>query len=360
MGRAEHPQQEPHIDPYLPILPCPPWVWGHHRHPSRATRPLPTSAVLDGQGDDGDAEQQGQGDGDGAEHQLQLAARGQAAQQRPRPLPKPHLGRSRTCHRTARGTEPHCSPYPTAPWCLVQLCDEVGMGAFPAGVPRTPPPSKPVVGTGGPPSCKEGRWPRHTLCCILAASQHVPEDSLGWLGSQPCFCCPLSCRQALAVGEEGARDDARGKMEGPAQTSPPHCQEMHFHPPLAPAPRRPAAWHACSQASAKGGSRLGWACGGCPLTRYPLQLLQQGQVPTQWMHGRPGQPLKPLAVAGPPPGAVPSPRWPQEEQGELLVGSLGAHAGASLYVTMAAVASALLTGATSPQRRGPCCLATIA
>lgn len=102
--------------------------------------PLPTSAVLDGQGDDNDAEHQGQEDGDDAEHQLQLAARGQAAQQRPRPLPKPHLGRSRTCHCTAEGPNltPPASPSPLP--CLAQLHDdvqhdEVGTRASPRGSP---------------------------------------------------------------------------------------------------------------------------------------------------------------------------------------------------------------------------------
>lgn len=76
LGRAEHWEQDPWADLSLPVPPCSLQVWGCHRCPSRAAVPLPTSAVLDGQGDDGDAEQHSQGHGDGAEHQLQLAARG--------------------------------------------------------------------------------------------------------------------------------------------------------------------------------------------------------------------------------------------------------------------------------------------
>lgn len=78
-------------------------------------------------------------------------------------------------------------------------------------------------------------------------------------------------------------------MGGPGQTSPPRCQERHCRPPPAPAPRHPAAWHACSRASAEGGSGLGWGCGGgCPPPRHALQLLRRGLVPNQWVHGGAG------------------------------------------------------------------------
>lgn len=186
-GRAEHPEQEPRADPSLPILPRSPWVGGHHCRPRRDTGTLPTSAVLDGQGDDGDAEQQCQGDGDGAEHQLQLAARGQAAQQRPRPLPKPHLGRSRTRHRTVGGTEPRRSPFPPLllPGAWLGCVTRWGPGHPSAGTQGTSP-GEPAVAAGSPPSRKEGRRPGHNLCRILAASQHIPGDSQGWLGSRPC------------------------------------------------------------------------------------------------------------------------------------------------------------------------------
>jgi len=72
-GWAAHLAQDPRADPSLPILPGAPRVGGHRRRLGGDAGTLPTSAVLDGQGDDGDAEQQGEGDGDGAEHQLQLA-----------------------------------------------------------------------------------------------------------------------------------------------------------------------------------------------------------------------------------------------------------------------------------------------
>lgn len=57
--------------------------------------------------------------------------------------------------------------------------------------------------------------PRHTLCCILAASQHIPEDSQGCLGSLPWSRCPPGCRQAPAEGEGGgAREDGEGEDGG--------------------------------------------------------------------------------------------------------------------------------------------------
>lgn len=140
-------------------------------------------------------------------------------------------------------------------------------------------------------------------------------------------------------------------MEGPGQTSPLRCRERRCRPPQAPAPRHPAAWHACSRASAEGGSRLGRGCGGgCPAAHHPLRLLRRRLVPIQQVHGG-------VRAAPDPPWCTwASPRGcPQ-----LLVGGSGARAGASLRVTMAAVASALPTGAISPRRRGPRCQATIA
>lgn len=133
---------------------------------------LPTSAVLNGQSDDGDAEQQGQGDSDGAEHQLQLAARGQAVQQRPRPLPKPHLGRSRTCHRTMGGRISLPPPsLPAAPQCLAWLHEEVGTRAS-----LSTSPGKPVMSAGSTPQATRKDDHPGTVC---AAFWLTPSTSLG-------------------------------------------------------------------------------------------------------------------------------------------------------------------------------------
>lgn len=185
-----------------------PWVGGHHCHPS-GTGPLPTSVVLDGQGDDGDTEQQGQGDSDSAEYQLQLAAQGQAAQQRPWPLPKPHLGGSRTCHRTVWG--PNLAAAPSLPYRSPVPALAAGHGRNLSGGWPGHSPCEMAAGAGAPPSRKEGRWPGHTLCRILAASQHIPGDSQDWLGCRPCSCCPPVCGQALAEGKEGGQGGWRGE-----------------------------------------------------------------------------------------------------------------------------------------------------
>ena len=78
-------------------------------------------------------------------------------------------------------TAPLPLPSPITPQCLARLHDEVGTRASICGTQGTSP-SKPVVGAGSPPSCKEGQWSRHTLPhfgCLPARPWGQPR--LAWL-----------------------------------------------------------------------------------------------------------------------------------------------------------------------------------
>lgn len=161
---------------------------------------------------------------------------------------------------------------------------------IPREVPRAPAPASLWWVLAAPQATRRENGPG----TISAAFWLPPSMSLGTaragLAPSPASAAhPAAGRLWLWV-RRGARDDARRKMEGPAQTSPPHCQERHFHPPLAPAPHRPAAWHACSQASVEGGSGLGWGCGECPLTRHPSSSYSKGRCPLDGCTGGWGSP----------------------------------------------------------------------
>ncbi|KAI6063071.1 26S proteasome non-ATPase regulatory subunit 2 [Aix galericulata] len=71
---------------------------------------------------------------------------------------------------------------------------------------------------------------------------------------------PKGCGQVGAVGSMGGvQEGIWGFGGGPG--SPPRCRGRRCHPPWAPAPRPPAAWHACSRASAGAHSGLGGSGG---------------------------------------------------------------------------------------------------
>lgn len=133
----------------------------------------------------------------------------------------------------------------------------------------------------------------------------------------------------LQAGSSGGRGGGpgrmeRGRMEGPGQTSPPCCQERRCRPLLAPAPRHPAAWHACSPASAEGGTGLGRGCGGgCLPPRHPLRLLRRGLVPTQWVHGGDGAAPDAPRCAWTSPRGCPQPQVAPGSMGRAAGGGLG-------------------------------------
>lgn len=152
-----------------------------------------------------------------------------------------------------------------------------------------------------PLSCREGEHsllhfgclPAHHLGTAKAGRAPGPTPAAGW----------------------GCRKGVPSKTGGLGHSSPPRCQGKRCHPPLAPAPHPPAAWHACSQASE--GGKEGW--GGCT----PL--------PPSASYSRC------MGGTGSPPEAGPIPGSPWGVQCGMLVGALGAQA--SLRVTMATAAS---------------------
>lgn len=172
-----------------------------------------------------------------------------------------------------------------------------------------------------PLSCREGEHPLLHFGCLPA--HHLGTAKAGQApGPTPAACW-------------GCKKGVPSKAGGLGHSSPPRCQGKRCHPPLAPAPRPPAVWHACSQAS-EGGKQAG---GGCtPLPPLP---------PTAGARGGQGLPQKP-APSPVHPGVHNAGCW-WEPWGPSIP---ACHHGNSSITP--------LTGATSPRRCTPYLLATVA
>lgn len=234
---------------------------------------------------------------------------------------------------------------------LARLPEEVGAGASVCGAQGTSP-GELMAGAGGPPTAarKDG-GPGFSAAFWLPPSTSRGQPGLAGLPAPLLLPARLWARR-------GPRRTERERMAGPGQT------HLHTVGRGAAVPRRLRPLIVLQRGTLvvrhlprQGAGWDGGVGAAAPHPAVSSGSYGEGWRPLSGCAGGPGQPLTPLGLPGPPPGAVPSHGCPR---GELLVGGSGALAGASLCVAMAAVASAPPTGATSPRRRGPRCQATVA